>query len=154
MKNTEHLAYRIVYAAIFATAFMVISNQATDFYFKNIDKTEYFKVAQPVTIDKNEVLPCDKITVHLVRTSAITARAVSTVELILVNDNGEWFKQTVGGGDFNIDKSENQVIKLNFVIPCGIPTGKYHLKTVVEYAVRGIPKTCVWQSEEFKVMAL
>jgi hypothetical protein len=148
----RNIPSRLLFAAIFAVATMTFVNQATEFYFKNIDKTEYFSVKQPVSIDKNEYLSCEPILVDLVRTSVITTRAVSTVEIILVNDKGEWFKQTIGGSDFNIDKSQGQVIHVRFVLPCDIIPGQYFLKAVVHYEVRGMPKDYVWESESFQVI--
>lgn len=148
----EHIPHRIVFAVVFAAASMLFVNQGSNFYLKYVDKTEYFTVRQPVTIDKHEYKPCDQILVDLVRTSSITSRAVSTVELILVNDKGEWTKQTVGGNDFIIDKSENQILHVNFNLPCTIKSGKYYLKAVVNYKVHEIEKNYIWESESFSVV--
>lgn len=143
---------RLVYAALFAVSSMIFVNQGADFYFKHIDKTEYFTVKQPVTVDKHEYLAGESILVDLVRTSMVTSRAVSTVELILVNAEGEWYKETIGGGEFNIDKSNGQVIHITFRLPPDIPVGQYFLKAVVNYEFRHIPKNYVWESESFSVV--
>lgn len=150
----EQLPMRFISALVFAAASMILVSVGTDYYFRYIDKTEYFTVRQPVAIDKHTYLPCETVLVDLVRTSKVNARAVSTVELILVNDSGEWYKQTVGGDDFNIDQSENQVIHIPFNLPCNMASGQYYLKAVIEYHVRDIPKNYVWESEIFNVITL
>jgi len=154
MNYKEHLPGRLLFAFLFAVGSMVFTNQATEFYFKNIDKTDYFRVRQPVSIDRQEYSPCEPVLVDLVRTSSVTSRAVSTVELILVNKEGEWYKQTIGGNEFNIDVSQNQIIHIPFNLPCNVQPGQYFLKAVVTYHVRGYEKNYKWESESFNIITL
>ena len=143
---------RLLFAFVFFVLSLIFVNEGSAFYLKYIDKTEYFSVKQPVAVDKNEYEACSPILVDLVRTSTITTRAVSTVELILSNDKGEWLKKTIGGGDFNIDDSSAQIIRIQFLLPCDIASGKYFLKAIVHYEIREINRNYVWESEIFQVV--
>lgn len=151
MNNQHKIPQRVILGLVFATLSMVFVNQGSEFYLKNLDKTEYFTVRQPVAVDKHNYQPCESVLVDLVRNSTITTRAVATVELILINENGEMFKKTIGGNEFNIDKSVDQVVHTSFSLPCNVKPGKYFLKAVVNYSVKGIEKNYVWQSSGFDI---
>ena len=153
MENRQ-LTKRIILSLIFAASSMIITNQGTDFYLKNLDKTQYFTVSQPVQVENETYKPGESIKIDIVRNSSVTSRAVATVELILTNENGEKYKKTIGGNEFNINKSVNEIICINFKLPSDVVPGEYYLEAIVNYKVKGIEKNYIWKSEEFKIIAL
>jgi len=142
---------RLLYSMVGAILFLFIGWVVPDIYYKNFDKREYLTIEQPVLIDKHTYTACEVLTATIKRTSYIRGNAHAVVEIILVNADGNWVKNTLSSQDFNIDVSTGQIIYVQFVLPCDLADGSYFLKAVISYKFKDIPKTYSWVSDSFVI---
>lgn len=145
---------RLLYALIFATLFIVLGYFTPRFYEQYIDQTNYYTIKQPATVDQESYKQCDKIAVTAVRTSSFNMSVHSTVQLFLVNTNGQIYKGVVVyDGNVIVGISKDVVIHLIYTVPCDIRDGQYYIKGIIVYPLPLIEKTrsYIWVTNSFTI---
>jgi len=145
---------RLVYVLLFATLFVVLGYIIPQIYFKYFDRTLYYSVQQPASVDREVYKPCDKLVVTIVRTSLINVSAHATVQIYLVNVEGKIIKHNpLFDGSVLIEITNKAVVYLSYIVPCDLIDGKYYLKAIVDYTVpsTNIRKNYIWVTDSFTV---
>lgn len=142
---------RIFFALLFGAVFMIIGIYAPKIWLTYFDKTDYYRVQQPVETDKHEYKSCERLVINLVRTSSISDNAHSTVQLFSASNSGTLKFIPLFNGNIIVEKSNEQVFYLNYELPCNLPAGKYYIKAAIKYRIQGVDRNYFWSTRAFDV---
>lgn len=145
---------KVLNSLAFAVIFVAVSylfNHIPEFYYKYVDKTEYYSVVSPVPTDKKTYRECETVVAELHRTSLVDTSAVNTRELVLQIDNNGSIEEVYRTDVKLAINKGSGVIYIPLELPCVIKPGKYQWQSVVTYDVRGIEKNHYWTTEWFTV---
>lgn len=151
MTNLLH-PYRFLSAFLFAILFLLTATLVNYLYFKYLDTTVYYSVAQPVSVDKPVYKPCEDTILTTKRTSLIDTTADFYRDLRLVRSDGAQFKvsssesQTKG-----IIKSGVQLVSIGIKLPCDLPDGQYFWNVLISYPYKGNMKNYNYITQTFRV---
>lgn len=151
MSNLLH-PYRFASAFIFAIIFLVIGELVPNIYFRYLDRTVYYSVTQPVSVDKNVYKPCGTTILTTKRTSMIDTTAAFYRDLRLVRSDGAQLK--VSNTETNtqgIVRSGSQLVSIGIKLPCNLQDGQYFWNVLMTYNYQGNPKTYGYITETFRV---
>lgn len=146
----EHFKKSIMHILFFACAFAILGYYIPRCYFTHFDKTVYYRIDNPVEIEKEVYASGDKVTATITREALIDLQAVSIKELALVNSNKEVAHEKT---DLAINAGK-EVVNTVWCLPQNLEDGIYYFRGVISYSIRGIEKTTTFYSEEFEVKNL
>ena len=149
--NTDHLPNRLMFALFMAVLSMVLVKVTGDVYFRYFDKTVYYSIEQPISVDKKFYNPCDVTKATIKRVSMIDTTGSSVVDLILMNADNQQEKIANLNRTMAIPKGTRTIV-VDWPLPCNIPEGRYFWQAVVKYSVRGIEKSYGYLTETFNVV--
>lgn len=144
----------IVGGFIGAFLFMIMGYFVPYYYYGYIDHSEhYYIIPNPLTVDNRDTpfKPCDIVLLKGKRTSDIAFTTNTSIDLKRVAQDGETTKIFTSQSQFHNVEQGDINIESEFLLPCNLNTGVYHLSGVVEYEIWGIRKTYYWESERFNV---
>lgn len=145
--------HRLMYALLFGALFVFVGWVLPEMYFKYFDKTEYYKVTQPVSVDKKIYHPCDDITFDIKREALLDIVASIRFEAVrLIPGDGVQKYPMTQATQASFTKGKGQIL-VTHKLPCEVPDGTYNILASVKYVVRNFEKNYVWSSELFKVEA-
>ncbi len=135
---------------LFGILFVLCGYYIPRIYLEYFDKTVYYTMDLPVTVDKDVYCAGDVMKLSSSKGSLLDARLDITGELVLIKIDSleevyrasEAFPTTKGSEDFIT------AIKL----PDDLEAGSYKWQGVVNYSVKGVDKVFVWYSEEFVII--
>lgn len=149
----QHLPMRTFSALLFAIIFGLLGWAIPETYFRYFDKTEYYTVEQPVSVDQTIYQPCDDTVITLVRTALVDTIGEFEVDLRLID---------VDGVQFNVNQAHitrvasiaggKSVVRASYPLPCNLPDGVYFWQATIRYHVNGIEKQYVYVTQTFQVL--
>lgn len=148
----SELPARLFFMLMGAFMFSVIGAIVPGFYYRYLDRTDYYTVEQPVSVDKEVYAPCEETILIAKRNSLIDTSADFSTDLTLVSEDGSEFK--VPNGHINTEASVRRgevVMKVAYKLPCDIVDGRYFWQSTMNYKIRGIDKTYIYITEVFEV---
>lgn len=150
----QHFSMRVFSALLFAVIFGLLGWAIPETYFRYFDKTQYYVVEQPVSVDKTIYQPCEDTVVTLVRTALVDTIGEFEVDLRLID---------VDGVQFNVNQAHisrvasiaggKTVVRASYPLPCDIPEGVYFWQATIRYHVNDIEKQYVYVTQTFQVLA-
>ena len=134
----------------FAFAFPFLFNQSRVFYYTHIDKTEYYTIEQPVPVSKDVYESCEKLEMHITRTSQRDFTFLAQYRLIRIENNNKQLLDTPFRGVATKGTSE---VNPSVDLPCDIELGTYYIEGIFDlYIFDNVTKTYIWRTEIFEVM--
>lgn len=137
---------------LFALLFVLMGQAIPNLYYRFFDKTVYYAIQNPVEVNKEEYCPCESVRLTFIRNVLVTTSAKATVELIL-KDADTQVEVDRFTKDLVLDAGQ-QTIKVDYQLPCTLESGDYFYNGVVDFSVRGYPKTSAFKTQTFKVTNL
>ncbi len=150
--NKEHLPMRIIWACFFAFMFTMIGLTFPEFYFKYLDRTEYYTIEQPISVDKITYTPCEKTILTIKRNSLVNTVANSAIDLNLVKADGKVVR--ILDAHITVESSiakGSKIIDVAFTLPCDLDNGTYFWQGTIVYRVRKQEKFYPFITENFQV---
>jgi len=143
----DRLGGRFLSILVFASAFAVLGFIIPRIYFATFDKTTYYFIKSPISVDDKLYKPCESVVVHLYRESLVDTTAVGVKELVLVKRNEEVVREkndlAITIGKENID--------VKWPLPCTLEDGEYYFRGVVTYRVNELEKSTKFSTVNFEV---
>lgn len=142
---------RLLFAGILFAIFSFVGS-LPDIYYRYFDNTQYLTITQPVSIDKKNYAPCEKVVLTTKLTSQVDLNARSLVQLILIKDDGT--NSGVGRilqGEVPILARKEHIVSGALQLPCDLSTGRYYWQGTATYSIRGYEKTYSFISDTFNV---
>jgi len=142
---------RLLYALMGLVLFIVVGVYLPKFITIYLP-IDYYKVEQPVRIDREIYKPCDTIVMTAIRSSSIDVVAHATEQVYLVNVNGTITKyDPIYDGSLTVKKGNKVIVNLVHQLPCNLVNGNYYIQTIITYPFNGIQKTFTWVTVPFTV---
>lgn len=149
----KHFTKRIWFALIFAFHFIVIGWLIPNFYFHYLDKTDYYTVVQPVSVDQKWYKPCDDVVLTTIRTSVLDFSGNVQTNLLLKQGNNVIFR--VPDVNFNrrvsVKKGVKVAVAFSYPLPCSLADGVYYWQVTLDYKVKGFDREYIAVSDTFQV---
>lgn len=153
-RKLNHIAYEILdYFArsILWFAIITISLWVVNFfYLLYFDHTVYYKVQQPIPLEKNIYHPGENSVLVWDQTSLVDANAITFNELVLIGEDKTAYIIPVDRFERPIFVGESMQ-KIYFALPQNIKPGNYYWHGNLQFNVRGVQKTYAWTSDHFSV---
>lgn len=123
-------------------------------YFEFFDKTDYYKIKNPVEVDLRDYEPCQSVKVYMIRESLLTGQGRSIINLNLI-------KKDDRGGNERVDTQINTIsfteasglVILNWKIACDATPGEYFFEGTMAYKIREFEKYSAFKTINFTVVA-
>jgi hypothetical protein len=164
---TQHLIHfknrleeQIVFILLFVAVFISIGIFLPYTYYHYFDKTEYYKIFNPIKIEQKVYSPCaieaDKyVDAYLHRIALVPLQTTAIAELTLLRADGARDEVARFTKNLAADIGEQTII-IHLDLPCTvnnkkISSGKYIYQGTVSYIIRDILKVTQFMSEEFTV---
>ena len=141
----DDLLNMVSHIAIFAAVGVVLGYYMPKVFFEYIDKTQYYTIEIPISVDKRVYKPCDRVTWIIKRNSKIDFEAVSTVELVLIKDNEEVARET---RPLFIEKGD-AIVRTKMTLPCLLDTGEYRYHGIIVFRHNEVTKHLTLKTEPF-----
>ena len=144
---------RFIFAGIFAFAFAIVGWIVPNTYYKYFDKTVYYSVVQPVSINKTVYKPCEETILTTTRTSLIDTNILFTryLRLVRVEDNAQIvIDEAINKSEIGVKKGIMTVSRA-LKLPCNLIDGNYFWQAVAVYQYKGNQKTYTYVTENFSV---
>lgn len=147
------LIQKILHIAFFAFLFAFTPIVVEDFYYRYVDETNYFQVFS-VQSSAEEYQKCTVVEVDLERETPISFNAQRTVELVGITLEGKQrqYNLTELAGGISVEESERSIITIPLKLPCEMESGLYNFRVLVEYTIKGNPKSTEIISNTFRVL--
>lgn len=144
----NRFAEQYLYILLFGTIFLIVGYYAPKLF---ATFTDYYKLTQPISIDRKVYNKCDTINLTTTREATSDLRLAITHQLIRVEKNGTLTKSIILKREGVVPKGRN-IVTFNLTVPCDAPVGLYFWASTVEYEVEGIHKTYFSTTEQFTVI--
>jgi hypothetical protein len=152
----ERVKQQFFYMVAMATMFTLIGWGLPQIYYQYLDKTQYYSLSQPVSVDKPVYEPCDSVN--------IIAKRVALAPLVVDIDNSLILVETATDSSkllrvYELPRRENLVIQetdgaivsAELVLPCTLVDGTYFWQGAVEYEHNGKATTYIYATDQFEV---
>jgi len=149
---SKHLPQRILLSMVFAIAFAVVGKFIPEIYFRYFDRTVYYFIEQPISVDKTVYKPCEITRVTINSVALVDITGWSVVDLVLIRADNKLEKVAAIQRVSAIPKGERTLI-VDWPLPCDISDGIYYWQAVIKYDVRGIQKTYSYLTDTFMVIS-
>lgn len=158
-KVKNHVRFQFKYIIFFSILFYIISLTAqilSNIYFKYYDKTKYYDIKNPITVEKKTNFLCSYIDAYIQRKVLVPIQGTSVRQLTLIRKN-DGFSQRIKSytTDIQADVGEGTMVA-HWKLPCDpeeAPPGTYYFEGTVTYKVRDITKYTHFITENFEVVA-
>lgn len=125
----------------------------SNLYYRYYDKTKYYDITNPVTVEQKQVEECSFVDAYIHRKVLVPIQGTSVKQLTLVREldgRGERIKSYTT--DIQADVGEATMVA-HWELPCGIPHGSYYFEGTVAYKVNDITKYTHFITEIFQIVA-
>lgn len=157
MRNlfSEHnLIDTILHMMMGAVLFMVVGYYVPLIYFRYFDTTVYYKIYNPITVEKKRNEICSYVDAYIHREALVPIKGNSVRQLTLFRLDKNGLRERIRNfsTDMQAEEGEATVIA-HWPIPCDIPLGTYFFEGTVSYRVRDIEKYTRFYTENFDIIA-
>lgn len=138
--------------ALFAFIFSSVSfgiNQLTDYYYKHLDKTQYYSVLSPAKTVSKSYRACEGVEVVISRNALVDMRAKSLIHLTMRNKIDKRIMSVQK--EIVISAGKSSYIA-TFKLPCDLKAGEYYFEVNVEYMIGEITKNTNYKTTLFYVL--
>lgn len=158
-KVKNHVRFQFKYIISFSILFYVLSLTGqilSNIYFKYYDKTKYYDITNPITVEKRQNFLCSYIDAYIHRKVLVPIQGTSVRQLTLVRKNdGRSQRIKPYTTDIQAEVGEGTMV-VHWRLPCDseeAPPGTYYFEGMVSYKVGDITKYTHFITENFEVMA-
>lgn len=152
----QHINLQLKYILMFATLFTllsIIAHEGSHLYFSYFDKTKYYDIVNPITVEKRTNYACGYVDAYIHRKVLAPIQGTSVKQLTLIRrDNGLNQRVQSYVTAIQADVGEATVIT-HWRLPCDIDPGTYFFEGTVAYKIGDIQKTTHFYTETFDVVA-
>lgn len=159
-KLTNHISVQFKYILFFSLLFTLMSiaaNQFSRVYFVYFDKTKYYEILNPVTVERKQVTLCGYVDAYINRRVLVPIQGTSVKQLTLIRESD---KKSQRMQSYTTDIQANttngvyEVMITHWKLPCGdIPFGTYYFEGTVIYHINDIQKSTRFRTENFEIIA-
>lgn len=146
----QHLPSRLLMGMLFSAIFTALGYFIPNFYYRYVDKTQYYTIEQPISTDKKIYKPCEVVKATIKRTALIDTTGSSVIDLLLIRQDNITEKVMNLNRTMAIPKGSRTLV-VNWDLPCELVDGTYYWQAVVKFYVRGVEKNYSYFSDTFAV---
>lgn len=149
-----HVQFKYIVGFFILFTMMSWSLQAlSNYYYRYYDKTKYYDITNPVTVERKQVVECSFVDAYIHRKVLVPIQGTSVKQLTLIRENdGKSERIQSFTTDIQADVGEATMIA-HWALPCGIPVGTYYFEGTVAYKVNDYTKYTHFITETFQVMS-
>jgi hypothetical protein len=150
-----HLGSQYKYILGFFILFTVMSyalQSAGKLYYRYIDKTVYYDITNPITVERKQNVVCTYVDAYIHRKVLVPIQAVSVKQLVLMRVDGKKESRGSYTTSFQADVGETTNVA-HWILPCDIPLGTYMFEGIASYRINDVPKTTHFYTENFEIIA-
>lgn len=154
VRNHIHIQFKYIVGFFVLFTMMSWSLQTlSNMYYRYYDKTKYYDITNPVTVERKQVVECSFVDAYIHRKVLVPIQGTSVKQLTLIRqDNGKSERIRSFTTDIQADVGEATMIA-HWELPCGIPKGYYYFEGTVTYKVNDITKYTHFTTETFQIVA-
>lgn len=161
-KTKNHLssfAYRLqqqfIYMLTIGALFSVIGWAVPNLYYHYLDKTEYYSLTQPVSVNQQTYKPCEEVILSAKRIALTDLVVDVSNSLIKIDkDNDDTMIRVYEAPErpnIVVEETTGQPVALVLTLPCNIVDGTYFWQGAVQYELYDSQKTYIYTTDLFKI---
>jgi hypothetical protein len=140
-----------IYVALGATFFTLVGTILPKAYLQYIDKTEYVRFVDNISLDRKLYAPCDEMKALLKLDSRVASPITTQFRLKRIQDGIITIVFERKSTSFVRPTNGIETIAATYKVPCELPNGTYFFTGIITYDVEGIEKNYSFTTEQFRV---
>lgn len=144
----------ILHMAMGAVLLTVLGFYIPKIYFHYFDNKVYYKINNPITVEKKINTDCSFIDAYINREALVPIKGSSVRQLTLIRVDKGGIKQRMKNFHTEMQAEVGKAtVVAHWELPCGLPDGTYFFEGTVSYMVRDITKYTHFYTENFEIVA-